>query len=267
MSCSSPFTLSLGETTLTSFGSKVNYSGTALIPGYTFKSNITIPEYTCTGGWNCSCCCYKTWFLGDKYCTKYPCCGWTNFTWGYSQELWPALTFKASCSTDWSFKTTITEKFTLSPSNNEDTGAEVGQPIDEAGLPLKTALCNTVTFESTTIDVTVNGESFSFSAPSTVDVGTENGDFVVTVSFPSDYLTEGTVDYGGGTLSFSCLPYWQMCSEPTPPVGWLNLDIPITLTLTTDSESVDLWGWSYNINVGTFSTTVTIACPVISVED
>lgn len=263
MSCESPFTLSVGlTTTLVEWTSTVNYTGSTTVPPYTFSTQLTFPDfYSCTLGLNCKCCCYKSWLGFVEFCVDVPCCKTQDLTWGYSQQLWPKLTFAASCSTVWSFTSSLSSKFSLSSMNKE---AE--ESPDE---PVTTVFCNTIALEDTVVSLIINGNAISYTAPSSVEVGTETNtstgetEFVIQISFPSEYCISGSTE----GVSYDISPYWLICSEPTPPVGWLNLDIPISLSLDAGSYNVALWGWNYDVNVGTYSTTATIACPLISVED
>jgi hypothetical protein len=174
------------------------------------------------------------------------------------------MTFSASCSTEWSFVSAISSKFTF---------ADDGQQEDASGNILTTTLCNTISLENTVVEMTINGSKITYYAPSSVEVGTETGtdgetEFVAQVDFPSEYCISGTIVYsGGGSVSYDVSPYWLMCANPEPPVGYLNIDIPLNISLDTPSESFSIDGWGFGFNEGTYSCCITVACPIISAEE
>ena len=255
MSCTSPFTFTAVGTSQVNWESATTYSGTAKIPGYTWKSCVSVPDLTyatCTLGMECCCTSFKT--FSHKYKTCWcPCCNTQTYSAGtcFSVTLWPELTFVASAGSTYAFVTEESLKFSLTPTGTDP------------------AIATTQSIEITSIFVTlnVNGVAIAVNVPSSLTVETEETssgevEFMATISFPSDSETSGS--YAG--VNYSINPYFLMCATPENGVGYLNIVLPCSLSYDAGSYSTSWQGETWDFNLGTYNCNVSVTCPIIAAE-
>ncbi len=228
MACSSPFAYT-SELTYYETKYTINFTGKTQIPGYTIPGvSICEPVYTCTETTCLGCVC-NTW----QWCS---CCTsvcdawaltWTDCWTTPSVTIWPTLNLTASLTIPMIF----------------DLGAGFQITADAPTEPIQTA---SFTFEDFTFEINVNGVSVTIDVPVSLTITEKNGTFSTTIpitSITETFTTDG-ITY---TITFSFSLYG--CLTPTPPVGWLNIEI------------------AGSLSAAGATTDFTILCPIISVED
>jgi hypothetical protein len=223
MSCSSPFVY-----VESAVGTEQNFSvGTS--------GSYTLPSYSYKWGGECT-----TWKEGCSVCKWWNGCKWTTCTWKiceagpWTVELWPSITFNASCTIPMVTESEVGIQMTV------DSPAE---PYELSSLTLDACNCN----------LNIDGTGVTINLIDTpISVEEENGEFSISV----DLLGwSASTDDSGLKYNLDITSSLEFCLDPVPPVGWINL--VLSCTLSVDDESID---YSY-------STSFEISCPIVSVEE
>lgn len=222
MSCTSPFVYQEGGSV--SNNQTVSVSGSYTLPSYSTPSTslcLLGSDTSCHwGGWRgWALDCSTSWYWYD--CSTVP-----------GIEVWPAITFAASCSIPMTF---------TSAAGIELSATTPATPYEATSITLNQ--CN--------LSLSINGSSVTINViPEPITVTQENGEFSISVDLAS---WTSSVDEAGITYKLSIDSTLLFCLDPVPPQGWVNLTLGCTLSANGD-------GISYSVNF-------TISCPIVSVED
>lgn len=228
MSCDSPFTYS-EELVYASQAYTVSFGGSTTIPALSTPStSLCLPEIVClqwtcglgcvchTWQW-CKCCSQLCMDMGTKWvCSTIP-----------GTVLWPALNLSASMD--------IPMVFQLAD------GYEIN--VDTPSGPIETS---SITIQSFTFRLSVNGEGFSISVPINLTVEQENGSFSATIP-----LTSIKESYSSAGIEYSIQFGFNLlcCATPESPLSWMNIQVNGVIS-------------ALGIN-----TSFSMACPITAAEE
>ena len=220
-SCQSPFEIQTGGSVSTN--QTASMSGSYTLPGYSTPSTqlcLLGSDTSCHwGGWDHTQLeCSTSWYWYD--CSTVP-----------GIELWPAITFVASCTIPMTFM----------------AGAGIEITLEDPTEPYETT---SVTLNQCDLSLSINGSKVTINViQDPVTISQTNGSFDVSIPLLSWSSSD---DIAGIKYDLSIDTALMCCLDPTPPVGWLNLTLSCTLSANGDG-----------IN---YSTQFNISCPIISVN-
>ena len=212
MSCSSPF-----EISQVLFGYEYDWnikcSGNTIIPAYSTPSI----EICCWDALSCG-----TW--SNTGCT----CNWKDCYTIPGIPLWPELKVAGSAGIQ------------LVYANYQEEDIDIEGPSEPYSVL-------SLTIQNPQIGLSINGigTTLTFPIGETLQYDTAEG-FSTSIQLPSVY---GNYVYLGSGINIQILIYILFCLEPTPPIGWINVQPQITLSYES------------------FSSTFIIDIPIVSEED
>ena len=235
MSCSTPFVLETIVGVVVTSTQNVSLKGSYTLPGYSVPSAQLCwlqwkAPYTETGidckknSWWKVKKCKWAWVKGSKDW----CCCWNT----PSIPIWPNLTFTGSVTMPFTF--TASAGIILTPEAPPT-------PYQSLSITLESCVCS-LGINGTDVDVNI--------LPGPIAVQQVNGSFSTDIEL---YGFSASVTEAGVEYSLSITSSLQLCLDPIPPVGWINLLLDCNLS-------------AFEKGIVNYTTKFAISLPIVSVE-
>lgn len=219
MSCSSPFKYQESTSVDVVSDNTFKLQGSYTLPSY------TIPGYpVCEPTLNCK---WGGWQNTVLECSWGWCCCWST----PAIPIWPSITFDGSIESTQTCTAEESQSFTVDGPSQPVAVAEVSYTNNKLTMGIDGT---NIDLELPSVELSADS-SGSFSAD--VPIGT------VTTSFEED----------GISYSLEIEAELLFCLDPTPPQGWINIQLSCSMSCTIDGVN--------------YEQEFAVACPIVSVED